>query len=77
VSDEPDNLVLVDLRRIDQKVATLIADMADIKHRMTAMVRHHAERRRDLAGVWSRLHRLDARMDRIVRRMDLVAGTAA
>jgi hypothetical protein len=77
VSDEPDNPVLVYLRRIDQKVATLIADMADIKHHMTSMVRQHAERRLDLANVPSRLHRLDVHMDRIERRLDLVAATAA
>ena len=62
--DEPDNLVLQLLRRIDQKTDRLIDDVADLKVRMTSM-------EEGLAGVNRRLDRVDARIDRIERRLEL------
>jgi len=64
VPDEPDNLVLQLLRRIDQKTDRLIDDVADLKVRMTSM-------EEGLAGVNRRLDRVDARIDRIERRLEL------
>ncbi len=65
MADEPDNLVLVYLRRLDEKVDRLIDDVQDLKVRMT-----HVEE--GLAGVNRRLDRLEVRVERIERRLDLV-----
>ena len=62
--DEPDNLVLQLLRRIDQKTDRLIDDVADLKVRITSM-------EEGLAGVNRRLDRVEARIDRIERRLEL------
>ena len=37
MSEEPDNLVLVYLRRIDGKIDRLIEDVQDLKHRVTSL----------------------------------------
>ena len=67
--EEPANLALEMLRRIDIKLDRLIDDVGDLKFRMT-----HVEE--GLAGVNRRLDRLEARVDRIERRLDLVEHTA-
>ena len=61
---EPDNVALVYLRRIDEKVDRVIDDVRDIKFRMTNLEEGQA-------GIL-RLDRVDARLDRIERRLDLV-----
>ena len=63
--DEPDNLVLQMLRRIDAKLDRIIDDVHDLKVRMSAV-------EEGLAGVHRRLDRLEARVERIERRLDLV-----
>lgn len=63
--DEPDNLVLQMLRRMDIKLDRVIDDLGDVKVRMT-----HVEE--GLAGVNRRLDRLETRVDRIEKRLDLV-----
>jgi archaellum component FlaC len=65
MADEPDNLVLQYLRRIDQRVERLTHDMHDMKLRMTSV-------EEGLAGVNRRLDRLEDRVERIERRLDLV-----
>jgi archaellum component FlaC len=65
MSDAPDNLMLMLLRRIDANVDRVIDDMGDLKVRMTSV-------EEGLAGVNRRLDRLDVRVDRIERRLDLV-----
>ncbi len=62
---EPDNIVLVYLRRIDEKVDRLSDDVRDLKVRMTAV-------EENLAGVHRRIDRIELRLDRIERRLDLV-----
>ncbi|HEY0291311.1 MAG TPA: hypothetical protein VGC51_03085 [Hansschlegelia sp.] len=64
MADEPDNLILVYLRRLDGKMDRLIDDVTDLKVRVTAV-------EEGLAGVHRRLDRLDTRVDRIERRLDL------
>ena len=61
---EPDSLVLVYLRRIDEKVDRLMDDVRDLKVRITGV-------EENLAGVNRRLDRLEVRVDRIERRLDL------
>lgn len=65
MSDEPDNVVLLLLRRLDAKGDRIIDDLRDIKTRMTAV-------EEAISGVNRRLDRHDARLDRIERRLDLV-----
>ena len=65
MADEPDNLVLVMLRKMDAKLDRLSEDMRDVKVRMT-----HVEE--GLAGVNRRLDRLEVRVDRIETRLELV-----
>lgn len=65
MSDEPDSIVLRYLRRIDEKLDVLIADVRDLKIRTT-------NTEEALAGVNRRLDRLDDRITRIEKRLDLV-----
>uniref|UniRef100_Q07NL8 Uncharacterized protein n=1 Tax=Rhodopseudomonas palustris (strain BisA53) TaxID=316055 RepID=Q07NL8_RHOP5 len=62
--DEPDNIVLVYLRRMDEKLDRLSDDMRDVKVRITAV-------EEGVAGVNRRLDRLEVRVDRIERRLEL------
>jgi archaellum component FlaC len=62
--DEPDNLVLAMLHRIDETTQRTRDDILDLKVRMTAVGE-------GLAGVNRRLDRLEVRVDRIERRLDL------
>ncbi len=76
LADEPENRTLILLRemraemkerfdRLDAKLDRLTDDMRDIKVRMT-----NAEEA--IAGVNRRLDRLDAGMERVEKRLDLV-----
>ena len=62
---EPDNVVLDYLRRIDEKVDRVIDDVRDIKFHVTNLEEGQA-------GIQRRLYRVEARLERIVRRPDLV-----
>ena len=66
MAEEPDNLVLQLLRRMDTKLDRVLEDVSDLKVRMTHVVE-------GLAGVNRRLDRLEARVDRIEQRLDLVS----
>jgi hypothetical protein len=61
---EPDNVVLVYLRRIDEKADRVIDDMRDIKFRVTTLTKGKL--------VSNAEDRVEARLDRIERRLDLV-----
>ena len=61
---EPDNLTLVYLRWLYEKVDRLIADNHDIKARLASI-------EENLAGVHRRIDRLELRVERIERRLDL------
>ena len=65
MADEPDNSVVVMLRRIDTKVDRLIDDVRDLKVRVT-----HLEEGQ--AGIHRRLDRIEERLDHVERRPDLV-----
>ena len=64
MSDQPDNIVLVYLRRLDEKLDRLAFDMQDFKTRLTAT-------EEAVVGVNRRLDRIDMRLDRLERRLDL------
>ena len=50
MSEEPDNLVLVYLRRIDAKTDRLTEDVQDLKHRVTSLEGQVAGLRSDLVS---------------------------
>ena len=67
MADEPDNLMLVMLRRIDTKMDRLIDDVHDLKVRMTSV-------EEGLSGVQRRIDRVEDRLERVERRLDLVGA---
>jgi chromosome condensin MukBEF ATPase and DNA-binding subunit MukB len=64
MADDPDNLVLVYLRRLDEKVDRIGDDVRELKGRMTAL-------EESVVGVQRRMDRLDLRLDRVEKRLDL------
>lgn len=70
MTDEPENITLRILRRMDEKLDLIAADVQDLKVRATNI-------EEGLAGVNRRLDRLDERVARIERRLDLVDSTAS
>ena len=67
MAEEPDNLTLVYLRGLDQKMDRVLEDVQDLEVRMT----HVGE---GLAGVSRRLDRMDTRLDKVERRLEPVDG---
>jgi hypothetical protein len=64
MAKEPDNGVLVLLRKIDEHTERMADDLQDLKSRVTSV-------EEGLAGVNGRLDRLDNRVERIERRLEL------
>jgi archaellum component FlaC len=58
MADEPDNIVPMMLRKIDQRTERMAEDLHDLKVRVTAV-------EEGLAGVNRRLDRLENRVERI------------
>jgi uncharacterized coiled-coil protein SlyX len=79
VSDEPDNVIHILLRRMDAKLDRIIEDVKDLKGRMSALeleVAHLSVRVGEIsvrvAETNARIDRIEVRLDRIERRLDLV-----
>jgi hypothetical protein len=76
MSDEPENLILAMLRRLDDKVDSLGLDLRDVKHRLTAVeisvANLAATEASHYANVALRVDRVDDRLERIEKRLDLV-----
>ncbi|MBH5369995.1 hypothetical protein [Bradyrhizobium glycinis] len=68
MANEPDSIVLALLRKIDQRTERMADDLQDLKVRVTAV-------EEGLAGVNRRLDRLEIRVDRIERRLELTDAT--
>jgi archaellum component FlaC len=64
MADEPDNIVLSLLRKIDQRTERMAEDLQDLKVRVTSV-------EEGLAGVNRRLDRLENRVERIEKRLEL------
>ncbi len=64
MADEPENLVLVMLRRMDAKLDRVIDDLHDLKVRMTGV-------EEGLNVVQRRIDRLEDRVERVERRLDV------
>jgi uncharacterized coiled-coil protein SlyX len=78
MSDQPDNFVLVYLRRLDAKMDRVLEELQDLKHRVTALEIGQSRIRQDIAelqglyaGSQLRMDRIDSRLERIERRLDL------
>jgi len=65
MADDPDNIVLVYLRRFDEKLDRVSDDVRELKGRMTAL-------EEAVVGIQRRMDRLDLRLDRVEKRLDLV-----
>ncbi|MFD2183065.1 hypothetical protein [Rhodoplanes azumiensis] len=64
MADGPDNLMLVLLRRIDERTERMAHDLHDLKVRVTAV-------EEGLAGVHRRMDRFEQRLERVERRLEL------
>ncbi len=64
MADEPDDIVLAILRKIDQRTERMAEDLQDLKVRVTSV-------EEGLAGVNRRLDRLEHRVERIEKRLEL------
>jgi hypothetical protein len=81
MSDQPESLMLVFLRRLDAKMDGLVQDIAELKYRMTAVeIQLGSMASTDqshYASLALRLDRHEARLERIERRLDLVEAPTA
>ena len=68
MAKEPENVVLVLLRKIDDRTERMAEDLQDLKTCVTSV-------EEGLAGVNRRLDRLDSRVERIERRLELTDAT--
>jgi hypothetical protein len=64
MATEPDSIVLAILRKIDQRTERMAEDLQDLKVRVTSV-------EEGVAGVNRRLDRLEIRVERIERRLEL------
>ena len=78
MTDQPVDPILVRLRRMDAKLDRVIDEVADLKTSVTALEMGLADLRRDLAilaevDAHANLHldKIDARLTRIERRLEL------
>ncbi|MFY9350429.1 hypothetical protein [Sphingobium sp.] len=71
MTDKIEHLILEQLRRLDQRLDNMESDMSDIKLRMTATEEHLASIMMSVAGINARMDKLDNRVGRIERRLDL------
>lgn len=78
MSDDPDNIVLVYLRRMDAKIDRVVEDIAEVKLRQNDLTRSVATLPREQAGdaegvahLQAQIDRMRDEMDRIKRRLDI------
>ena len=64
MAEDVDNIILAFFRRFDEKLDRLVADVQDLKQRMTLVAFQ-------LAGQSVRIDRIENRLDRIERRLEL------
>lgn len=67
--EEPDNIILIQLRRMDVKLDQLIGDVGELKTR-TGILEHQ------YASLSNRIDRIEMRLDRIEQRLDLAEADA-
>ena len=69
--DNVENLTLLFMRRLDQRLDRFESDMGDIKLRMTTTEEHLASIMMSVAGVNARMDKIDGRLACVERRRDL------
>ena len=69
--DNVENLTLLFMRRLDQRLDRMESDLGDIKLRATATEEHLASIMMSVAGLNSRMDKIDNRLGRVERRLDL------
>ena len=76
MAEDPESLVLIILRRIDGKVDEIALDIRDLKHRVSTLeigvANLAATEASHYANLALRVDRIDDRIGRIERRLDLV-----
>jgi len=65
MADEPDNLVVRYLRRLDEKADRLLDDMREVKQRLSSVEVSVAHLHGDFAAQSGRIDKLENRLDRI------------
>jgi predicted nucleic acid-binding Zn-ribbon protein len=71
MTDNVENLTLKFMRRLDTRLDRLESDIGDIKLRVTATEEHLASIMMSMAGVNSRVDKIDDKLSRVERRLDL------
>ncbi len=71
---EPDSLVLRYLRRLDQRTERMESDLAEVKSILAGHRQHMGGFMATDAAHESAISAIQARLDRIERRLDLVDG---
>lgn len=71
MADEPRDIVLEYLRRIDRKVERIGEDVSDVKSRLIAFEGHMASFHVQVAGHSGDIVRITERLERIERRLEL------
>ena len=79
MSDEPENLVLIYLRRIDLRLDRIEGELRDVKGRLGLLEAGQAGIRREIANLSEsyaslsvRMDHFDERLSRIERRLDVI-----
>jgi outer membrane murein-binding lipoprotein Lpp len=72
MSGEPDNVILVYLRRMDEKLDRLASAVGDLGRRVTSLETKVVLLHGDFAAQSERIDRIDIRLDRIERRLEIV-----
>ena len=72
MSDAPDNLILVYLRRMDEKLDRLTSAVGDLGRRVTSLETKVVLLHGDFAAQSQRIDRIEIRLDRIERRLEIV-----
>ncbi len=74
MTDNVENLILEHLRALRADVGIIKADVRDLKLRMSAMENYMASFHVEIARHSSKFDTVDARIDRIERRLELQDG---
>jgi predicted nucleic acid-binding Zn-ribbon protein len=71
MTDPADNLILEILKRIQSDIHDMKEDIGDVKLRLTATEEHLSTLIMSTSGINHRLDRMDTRIERIEKRLDL------
>ena len=71
MSDQPENPMLVYVRRIDERTECIEADLRDVKRQPASVEEQVANIHQSYAGCQVRFDRMEYRIERIERGLDL------